>query len=141
MSPIISVVTAMETTSKTPRATRSVLDSGRSLGTGITLLRVAPALLLDCRALACGYDFGVRERQSIAIEVKGMKKKRGGIVFTDREWSEAKARRGDFWLVVVGNLETNPIAKLIPDPTAALQAECRYQTTIAASWQATVAVT
>ena len=101
---------------------------------------IAPTLILDHRAMARGYDFGVRERDRIAIEVKGMKQIRGGILFTDREWTEAKARRADFWLVVVGNIESNPIARLIPDPAETIKAECRYQTTIAASWRATVAV-
>jgi len=96
--------------------------------------------VLDHRAMARGYDFTIRDREDVAIEVKGMKKKRGGIMFTDREWSEAKTRRADFWLVLVGNIEANPVARLIPDPTAALQAKCQYQTTIAASWRATVAV-
>ena len=104
------------------------------------IIKIAPSLILDYRALARGYDFGVRERDGIAIEVKGLKQKRGGILFTDREWSEANVRRADFWLVVVGNIEANPIARLIPDPVAALKAECKYQTTIAASWRATVAV-
>ena len=62
------------------------------------------------------------------------------IALTDREWSQSKARRADLWLVVVGNIEIKPIARLIPDPTTALNAECRYQTSIAASWRATVAV-
>ena len=105
-----------------------------------TIAGLAPNLVLDHRALARGYDFGVRERDGIAIEVKGLKQKRGGIAFTDREWTEAKVRRADFWLVVVGNIESNPIARLIPAPAAALNAECRYQTTIAAWWRATVAV-
>jgi len=104
------------------------------------IVSIAPTLILDHRAMARGYDFGVSERDGIAIEVKGIKQKRGGILFTDREWTEAKARRVDFWLVVVGNIDSNPIARLIPDPAAALKAECRYQTTIAASWRATVAV-
>jgi hypothetical protein len=101
---------------------------------------VSPSLILDHRALARGYDFGVSDRAEIAIEVKGIKQSRGGILFTDREWSEATARRLDYWLVVVGNIESNPLARLIPDPTAALVAKCQYQTTIAASWRATVAV-
>lgn len=105
-----------------------------------TIADVAATLILDHRELARGYDFGVRKRDGIAIEVKGMKQMRGGILFTDREWSEAKARRADYWLVVVGNIEANPVAKLFPDPTTALQAECKYQTTIAASWRANVAV-
>jgi hypothetical protein len=105
-----------------------------------TIADVAATLILDHRELARGYDFGVRKRDGIAIEVKGMKQMRGGILFTDREWSEAKARRADYWLVVVGNIEANPVAKLFPDPTTTLQAECKYQTTIAASWRANVAV-
>jgi hypothetical protein len=104
------------------------------------IVDIAPSLLLDHRTLARGYDFGVLKRDRIAIEIKGMKQKRGGIAFTDREWSEAIARRGDYWLVVVGNLETTPIARLIPNPTENLEAECKYQTTIAASWRANVAV-
>lgn len=101
---------------------------------------VLASSLLDHRELLRGYDFGVQDRAAIAIEVKGMKQVRGGIAFTDREWTEARARRQDYWLVVVGNVESNPVARLIADPTAALQAKCQYQTTIAASWRATVAV-
>lgn len=104
------------------------------------IANVAATLILDHRELARGYDFGVRKRDGIAIEVKGMKQMRGGILFTDREWSEAKARRSDYWLVVVGNIESSPVAKLFPDPTTTLQAERKYQTTIAASWHANVGV-
>lgn len=109
------------------------------LANSLAIVNIAPSLLLDHRSLARGYDFGV-ERAGLAIEVKGLKQSRGGIVFTDREWSEAKVRRAEFWLVVVGNLETKPSAKLIPDPAATLHAECKYQTTIAASWRANVTV-
>lgn len=99
------------------------------------------ATILDHRNLARGYDFALENRPEIAIEIKGLKRARGGIAFTDREWTEAAARRADYWLVVVGNLEAaNPVARLIPDPTAALSAQCRYQTTLAASWRATVGV-
>jgi len=101
---------------------------------------ILASALLDHRELLRGYDFGVKDRAAIAIEVKGMKLSKGGIAFTDREWTEAMARRQNYWLVVVGNLESNPIARLISDPTAALQAKCQYQTTIAASWRATVEV-
>jgi hypothetical protein len=104
------------------------------------IVRVLPSLLLDHRTLARGYDFGVQGREEVAIEVKGLKQRRGGIAFTDREWTEAKARRDNFWLVVVGNLEVEPIAKVIHDPVATLQASCTHQATITASWRATVAV-
>jgi len=104
------------------------------------IVDVHASLILDHRNLARGYDFGIQERGNIAIEVKGIKQLRGGVMFTDREWSEATNRRQDYWLVVVGNLEANPIARLVLDPTATLQAKCQYQTTIAASWRANVAV-
>lgn len=104
------------------------------------IVDVAAKLILDHRELARGYDFGVYKRNSVAIEVKGMKQKRGGVLFTDREWCEARIRRSDYWLVVVGNIESNPIAKVFPDPTAILQSNCQYQTTISASWRAIVAV-
>jgi hypothetical protein len=101
---------------------------------------VLASSLLDHRELFRGYDFGLRDRATIAIEVKGIKQLRGGIAFTDREWTEATARREDYWLVVVGKVESSPVARLITDPTASLQAKCQYQTNIAASWRATVAV-
>jgi len=97
--------------------------------------------LLDHRELFRGYDFGVQDRVTIAIEVKGIKHLRGGVLFTDREWTEATVRRQDYWLVVVGNVESVPVARLFADPTTLLQAKCQYQTTIAATWRATVVVT
>jgi hypothetical protein len=101
---------------------------------------VSPGLLLDHRELLRGYDFAVQDQAAIAIEVKGIKQLRGGIAFTDREWTEAATRRQDYWLVVVGNVESDPIAKLIADPTTALHVKCQYQSNIAASWRATVVV-
>jgi len=106
----------------------------------LKIVDVPPPRILDHRSLARGYDFGVEDREDIAIEVKGLKQSQGGIVFTDREWSEASARRADYWLVVVGRLESDPLASLIRDPSSKIQAKCRCQTTIAASWHATVAV-
>ncbi len=72
--------------------------------------------LLDCRDLACGYDFGVAGRQALAIEVKGMRPLRGAILFSDNEWRQANRRTADYWLVVVGGLETRPRARLIENP-------------------------
>lgn len=138
VSPLSKPVERMHNVAERLRTGRLAEEFFLSNAKGIVDL--PPSLLLDHRALARGYDFGVRDRDNIAIEVKGMKQRRGGIAFTDREWSEAKARRNDFWLVVVGNLETEPVAKLFQDPTATLDAECRYQTTIAATWRTTVAV-
>jgi len=111
------------------------------LANSALIVDIHEAQLLDHRTFAGGYDFGVKDRPDLAIEVKGMKKKRGGILFTDREWSEARIRRDDYWLVVVGNLETSPLARVVRDPTSALSATCRYQSVITANWQTTFSVT
>jgi len=110
------------------------------LANSLEIASVASSLILDHRELAMGYDFGVHDQSSIAIEVKGMKQAAGQILFTDREWSEAKLRRADYWLVVVGNMETEPIARLVPDPTTTLDAKCQHQSTITASWRASIVV-
>lgn len=94
--------------------------------------------LLDHRELFQGYDFGIKAKPEIAIEVKGLKRKRGAIAFTDREWREGLHRRQNYWLVIVGNLALEPTARLISDPTASLRIQCSYRTSIVATWHATV---
>ena len=91
--------------------------------------------LIDHRQAACGFDFGVRSRPIIEIEVKGLKRSAGELLFTDREWAEAKIRRGDYWLVVVGNLDSAPGAVLVPDPHEKLSATCSYQVSVVPAWR------
>jgi Domain of unknown function (DUF3883) len=102
------------------------------------LIKIAPDKIVDCRAAACGFDFGVANQPKRAIEVKGLKLVKGEILFTDREWTEAKARGADYLLVVVGNLAATPRAKVLPHPYATLEARCDYQVTVAAVWRSTV---
>ena len=104
------------------------------------LVGIARADLLDFRQSARGFDFGVDKRPELAIEIKGMKKMRGGIQFTDREWSEAKYRRGDYWVVIVGNLAAHPVARVIRDPYVAIEVRCSYQKSVTAIWRSTVNV-
>lgn len=101
---------------------------------------VRPALLVDVRLNACGFDFGVSE-ESTAIEVKGLKPARGPILFTDNEWSQANQRRQDYWLVVVGNLDREPRAKLFKHAASLIQATSIFQQQTTISWRATVEVT
>jgi len=77
------------------------------------IVQVERELIVDLRQSAVGFDFGVKNKQTQAIEVKGVKGMSGGIQFTDWEWSQAKYRRSDYWLVVIGNLAGNPIPLVI----------------------------
>jgi Domain of unknown function (DUF3883) len=94
--------------------------------------------VLDRRDSALGFDFAVAGISERAIEVKGLKGPSGPIQFTDREWSEAKMRQAEYWLVVVGNINETPIFRLWKDPHRALSARCRYQRSIAAVWTSRV---
>jgi hypothetical protein len=96
--------------------------------------------LLDCRDLACGYDFGVAGRQTLAIEVKGMKTLRGAILFSDGEWRQANRRQADYWLVVVGGLEQRPRARLIENPCASLAIKSSIRKVTEYRWTATLTV-
>jgi len=108
--------------------------SGRVIGVDRTCI-------VDRREDACGYDFGLTDKMDVAIEVKGLKAKRGDILFTDREWREAGVRHENYWLVVIGNLQETPASRVIYDPHASLSAKCRYQQSVRAQWSASVAVT
>jgi hypothetical protein len=94
----------------------------------------------DHRLRACGYDFGVRRETERVIEVKGIREARGDILFTDREWTEARARRANYWLVVVGSVRETPRARVIRDPRGELAAKGSFRSTISVVWQSRVSV-
>jgi hypothetical protein len=105
-----------------------------------SIIDVPPSRLVDMRQAACGYDFEVSSMPGMAIEVKGLKKARGDVLFTDREWSEALVRRADYWLVVVGCLPDAPRAGVTRDPSVVLSAKCRIVPSSRTEWTASVAV-
>lgn len=104
------------------------------------LLQVEPINLLDLRQAACAYDFGVRAQPGWTIEVKGLKQTKGNIQFTDREWSEARIRQENYWLVVVGNIATEPLPRIIRNPHAQLAAYSTYRQSIVVEWHSIVSV-
>jgi hypothetical protein len=104
------------------------------------IIGVARARILDQRFSALGFDFGVAGVPEQAIEVKGIKRLSGAIQFTDCEWGAAKVRRENYWLVVVGNLDASPRAKVWRDPHSVLQVQCRYQQSLSALWSTSVSI-
>jgi len=103
-------------------------------------LGIPRSKILDRRDSALGFDFAVAGLPERAIEVKGLKEHSGAIQFTDREWSEAKVRQAEYWLVVVGNIDATPIFRLWKDPHQVLNVRCRYQRSVAAVWTSRVAL-
>lgn len=103
------------------------------------LVQAEPSDILDLRLSALGFDFGLKNRPEQAIEIKGIKQTRGDILFTDREWLEAKRRRENYRLVVVA-LAAEPLAKIIVDPYGNLAAKSAVQTSVSVVWRSTVSV-
>lgn len=92
------------------------------------------ARIIDRREEGCGFDFSVDDQPQTAIEVKGIKRLRGEVLFTDREWREASLRKDRYLVVVVGNVASDPVARVFRDPSITLPAACRYQQTVTALW-------
>ena len=96
--------------------------------------------LVDYRIEARGFDFGVRDKAELAIEVKGLRLMRGQILFTDFEWHQANRRRTDYWLVVVGSVVKEPRAVLIKDPSSSIRVVSSLRQSTVVSWKANVSV-
>jgi Protein NO VEIN, C-terminal len=94
--------------------------------------------VIDRRYSALGFDFAVAGLPERAIEVKGLAGRSGAIQFTDREWSEAKVRKAEYWLVVIGNVTATPTFQIWKDPQRLLSVQCRYQRSVAAVWTSRV---
>ena len=105
-----------------------------------SLIDVPPPSIIDLRLSASGFDFGIQGKPEKAIEVKGLKAMSGGILFTDREWQEAKRREDNYCLVVIGNLIAEPVARVVYNPHNSLQATCTIQTSVSAVWRSTISV-
>ena len=139
---------AVDSLAATPRTAQNVAErllTGRRaeeffLTHSEALVGIKQTEIVDNRQSACGFDFAVSKRPEGGIEVKGLKPVKGEILFTDREWTEAKSRCDDYWLVVVGNLDSAPQGKVVRDPYHVLEANCSYQVTVAAVWRSRVSV-
>lgn len=105
-----------------------------------SLVGIEARELVDRRQAACGYDFGITRIPEVGIEIKGMKFTTGDVLFTDREWSEASIRLENYWLVVIGNLDTKPCGKVMHNPHHNLPATCSYQVTVTALWRSKFSV-
>ena len=142
---VVEAIDALALTTKIPANVAERLLTGRRaedyfLENSLCLVNAPPAEIVDLRLSAGGFDFGIRNHPEIAVEVKGLKLKSGGILFTDREWREARQRRQNYLLIVVGNLAAEPVAQVIPDPHSALVANCTLQTSVTAVWRSSVSL-
>ena len=69
--------------------------------------------------LGCGYDFRLRNAASedfLAVEVKGLRARTGGLLLTAKEHAVAAALKERYFLFVVKNFREAPIHEIFRDP-------------------------
>ena len=78
--------------------------------------------LEDGRLFGDGYDFQVKVASKYYLaEIKGLRKKTGGIRMTANEFKKAKEFKNDYALIIVANLVDVPTFKLFYNPAENLE--------------------
>ena len=92
--------------------------------------------------LGCGYDFRLRPNAHgdfLAVEVKGLEGRTGGLAFTPKEHRVAKALSSRFFLFVVKNFAESPFHEIYQDPMGGdLKFQKKERVVVHISWLATV---
>jgi len=92
--------------------------------------------------LGCGYDFRLRSKTDndfLAVEVKGLKDKSGGISLTPKEYQIAATLTDNFYLFVVKNFRESPFHEIYRNPLdGPLAFERRKRIIVQISWQASL---
>jgi hypothetical protein len=96
-------------------------------------------LIENTTRYGCGYDFRLRSKLGdddfLAVEVKGIKGKSGGLMMTQKEYDVASAMRNRFFLFVVRNFCESPSHEIFMDPlSGGLRFRKRELVTIQVSW-------
>ncbi|MGJ1361967.1 DUF3883 domain-containing protein [Sphingobacterium spiritivorum] len=91
---------------------------------------------VDMRDYGCGYDFQivVSDKQVYAIEVKGFLEDEGGILITGKEWETADIMKADYYLVLVSNIDKDPVITVINNPYEKISPKRNLQTIIQVNW-------
>lgn len=98
--------------------------------------------LENTTCLGCGYDFKMIKGKSdpfLAVEVKGIREKSGGVMLTPKEYEVASEFRERFFLFIVKNFQKEPYHELFPNPLSGqLHFTRTEQVMIQVSWLARV---
>jgi hypothetical protein len=90
--------------------------------------------LLDKRDAGCGYDYEMENDPHYVFEVKGLLDAKGGVMFTEKEWSIAKDMGKNYFLVLISNIGLAPVISLYSDPYNTFVPTQRVSTIITVNW-------
>ncbi len=92
--------------------------------------------------LGCGYDFRLQRCDSdkfLAVEVKGLRERTGGLSLTPKEHAVAGAMKDRYFLFVVKNFRESPVHEIFRDPlSGGLQFKRQERNVVQVSWLASV---
>jgi hypothetical protein len=92
--------------------------------------------------LGCGYDFRLRtgsEEDFLAVEVKGLKERKGGLSLTPKEYETATVLTDSFFLFVVKNFRESPFHEIYRNPlSGALRFKRKETVVVNISWLTSV---
>ena len=91
--------------------------------------------LVDTRDLGCGYDFEIHAKSTkYFIEVKGLARNIGGILFTNKEWEIAEQEREKYTVCLVSNINESPKILFINNPFVKLNPKKNIIQTVQVQW-------
>lgn len=92
--------------------------------------------------LGCGYDFRLRtetHKDFLAVEVKGLKERKGSLALTPKEYEVATVLSDRFFLFVVKNFQESPSHEVFRNPLSGrLRFRKHERVTVHVSWLASV---
>jgi hypothetical protein len=91
--------------------------------------------IIDCRDFGVGYDFKIESLDRMTyVEVKGLSDFSGGVLFTNKEWTVAKAEGDNYFLCIISNLRIKPEIVFIQNPSQRFNAKKSLYTSIQIQW-------
>jgi hypothetical protein len=136
-----------------PKSGRSESQFAKRLFTGLAAERYFEAVqeklpefkdysIENTTRIGCGYDFRlspVVRGEFLAVEVKGLTDRTGGISLTPKEYEVAEALAKRFFLFIVKNFRESPFHEIYQNPLATgLKFSKKERVTVHVSWLATV---
>lgn len=92
--------------------------------------------------LGCGYDFRLRSKTNdvfLAVEVKGLRDKTGGLSLTSKEYDLATTLTDRFYLFVVKNFRENPFHEIFRNPLAGkLNFQMKKRVVVQVCWSTSI---
>jgi hypothetical protein len=90
--------------------------------------------LLDRTNAGCGYDYEMENEPNYVFEVKGLLDKKGGVMLTEKEWSVAKEMGEQYFLVLISNIDQDPLISIYQNPSNTFNPIQRVSKVITINW-------